>query len=236
MTTIKDLKGALETIEKQLGRPFSSHDNLMSAFVHPSYINENRSPKLESYERLEFLGDAILGHIVSHWLYLFFEKEAEGELSWMRGSLVDAKSCAHYLKALRLDHFILLSKGEAANEGKGRDTILSDVFEAVLAALFLDAGMEGVEAFFKAKLKPLIEERLQTLSKNPKMVLQSHLQKETQSLPIYEVIGEEGPQHEKRFIVQVTHQGQVLGEGTGLSKKEAQIEAARQAITKLGLK
>ena len=235
MHSIKTLKDKLLEIENRIGINFKCQDLLIPAFVHPSFINENRSHKLESYERLEFLGDTVLNLLVSGFLYSFFDKAQEGELSWMRASLIDAKSCAYYLKRLELEAFVLMSKGEANNEGKGRDTILSDVFEAILGAIYIDSGMAQAALFFKQKIEPIIAEKLDNLSKNPKMVLQSHLQKLDQSIPTYEVIREEGLDHQKRFVVTVSHGGKILGEGVGSSKKEAQYEAALQAIEKLGL-
>ena len=235
MRLIKNLKSKLFEIEKKLGVTFTDQDLLFRAFVHPSFINENRSPKLESYERLEFLGDSVLGLLVSHWLYKVFPKASEGELSWMRASLVDAGSCATYLNILDLHTYILTSKGEGSNVGKGRYSIFSDVFEAVLAAIYIDQGMEQTERFFKAHMEPVLEKKIKTLSQNPKIVLQSYVQKLDHTIPQYTVISEEGPEHEKRFVVAVSHGEEFLGQGSGLSKKQAQYEAAKQALIKLGI-
>lgn len=235
MHSIKSLKDKIFEIEKKIEISFSNQELLVSAFVHPSFINENRSPPLQSYERLEFLGDSVLNLLVSQWLYSFFQSAPEGELSWMRACLVDAKSCATYLEMIGLEAYILTSKGEKQNQGKGRLTIFSDVFEALLGALYIDSGMEGAQAFFQKKIRGVLEEKVKNLSKNPKMVLQSYLQKLDQSIPQYLVVMEEGPEHEKKFMVRVSHGDCVLGEGSGFSKKDAQMEAAKQALIKLGL-
>lgn len=236
MSSIKTLKSQLDEIEKKLGIRFKSPTNLIHAFIHPSYLNENRSPKLQSYERLEFLGDSILGVLISRWLYHFFPEAPEGDLSWMRASLVDAPSCAMYLKGIGLDSYVLTSKGEENNQGKGRDTILADVFEAILAAIYLDSGMSGVLDFFGQRMEKALELRVHSLQKNAKIVLQNYIQKLDGSIPRYEVVKEQGPEHEKLFIIAVFHRHQELGRGSGQSKKQAQIEAAKKAINKLGIK
>ena len=235
MQSIQSLKDKIFEIEKKIETSFENPKLLLCVFVHPSYINENRSPKIESYERLEFLGDSVLNILVSQWLYATFPAAPEGELSWMRASLVDGRSCVTYLRFIEIETYILTSKGEENNRGKGRETIFSDVFEALLGAIYVDGGMGKVNCFFQKKILGMLEEKVKTLSKNPKMVLQSYLQKLDQSIPTYSVISEEGPEHEKRFVIRVSHGDRVLGKGSGFSKKEAQVEAAKHALKQLGL-
>lgn len=233
MKTYRQIEEHIEEIEKVLGCTFKEKSVLLRAFVHRSYFNEHRGSVEAHNERLEFLGDSVLGLLVSDYLYKKFPEHPEGELSHMRSYLVDAASCAQLVMSLGLDEWILLGKGESMNQGKGRDSILADLFEAVLGAIYLDGGLDEARRFFFSHF----EEKLDTLVLQPmrnwKAELQDWTQKMYQMAPTYEVLEEKGPDHCKLFHVGAFIGKKLLGEGMGHSKKEAETEAAKQAVERL---
>jgi ribonuclease-3 len=179
---------------------------------------------------LEFLGDSILGFMISEYLYRSLPDVPEGELSTLRARLVEASSCIAYIQKLQLERYLLLSKGERMNGGRGRDTILSDLFEAILGAIFLDGGFDATKRFFFTKFKEDIDAILSEPFKNPKAALQDLCQKKFQHAPYYKVLSEKGPDHDKVFKIVVLVQEIELGHGEGTSKKEAQNAAAKNAL------
>jgi ribonuclease-3 len=231
--SIDQLKKALPLLEAKLGHTFYDKDLLLTAFLHRSYLNEHKEIILNHNERLEFLGDTVLGLIASELLYLRFPHYKEGDLSFLRSRLVDANSCVAYLKTLDLDAYILLGKGERMNDGRGRDSILADLFEALIGAIYLDGGYEPSKRFFLDHFTSEIEAIIETPVSNYKALLQDYAQKNFQQQPLYQVLKEEGPDHSKLFEVAVLVNDQILGIGTGSSKKEAQQEAARSAVEKI---
>lgn len=237
MNDMQEFLGIADQIEDKLGYCFANKELLALAFTHCSYVNESRVPLCHN-ERLEFLGDSILGLIVSHYLYLEFPDIPEGDLSTIRARLVEANSCVFYIQKLDLEKYLILGKGERMNDGRGRETILADLFEALLGAIYLDGGLMAAQKFFFESYKSDIDQILQAPIKNVKALLQDYCQKNFQQTPSYQVTGEKGPDHSKQFQVSVYIQDVELGSGEGPSKKEAQLEAAKnalQCLTKAGV-
>jgi len=212
---------------------FSARKLLEEAFTHRSYANEHRGEGISCNERLEFLGDSVLSLVVSQWLWQRHPDAEEGVLTRWRSQIVDASACAAYAEHLGLGEFILLGKGERRNVGRGRQTILADLFEAVVAALFLDGGLGAAENFILKKCEPLFHERLSEPESNYKALLQDMLHRYHVESPEYIVADEQGPAHAKVFKVDVYHRGELLGSGTGCNKRQAQQGAAKDAIDKL---
>jgi len=235
MNTYDQIQKALPIIESQIGYIFKDKSLLSLAFVHRSFTNENRGVIDTNNERLEFLGDAILGLMVSDFIYSHLPHQPEGELSYLRSRLVEASACALYLKKLDLDRFLMVGKGESMNAGKGRDTIIADLFEAIIGAIYLDGGIKAVRSFFFDNFEQQVLEIIEKPHRNWKAELQDFCQKNYQKPPEYIVLGEEGPDHLKTFFIEANLDGKLLGKGQGTSKKEAEQEAAEDAIHNLGL-
>ena len=219
-------------IEKKIGYKFQDSSLLVLAFVHRSFINEHRS-LTEHNERLEFLGDAVLGGIVSEFLYQRFPLISEGELSYLRSRLVEANSCVNYLQQLNIASYLLLGKGEQMNGGRGRESILADLFEALIGAIYLDGGIAAAKTFFLGLFSLQIEKILKTPLCNWKALLQDYCQKKFHSPPVYQVLNESGPDHDKVFEVAVLIDNQEISRGRGSSKKEAQQAAAASFVKQL---
>lgn len=234
MNTYDDLKKRVPLIEAQIGYRFKDKSLIELAFIHRSFTNENRDVVDGHNERLEFLGDAILGLIVSDYLYTHLPDRPEGELSYLRSRLVEAPACTLYLQKIDLEQFLRVGKGEAMNEGKGRGTILADLFEAVIGALYLDGGIEVARTFFFDHFEGEVEEIIAKPHRNWKAELQDYCQKDQKRPPEYIVTKEEGPDHLKTFYIEVMLGDEKLGAGRGSSKKEAEQAAAENAIKKLG--
>lgn len=222
----------IESIEKKLGVAFHDKNLLELAFIHRSYVNEHKDIK-EHNERLEFLGDSILGLIISEYLFKNLPLTREGELSFLRSRLVEAKSCAYFVHKLGVSDYILLGKGEKQNEGKGRLSIQADLFEAIMGALFLDDGFEACKRFFFFHYLDDVQKILKMPTQNWKALLQDLSQKNFQEMPIYNVIESLGPDHNKSFTVAVFIKNKVVAEGSGYSKKEAEQQAASRALRTL---
>ena len=218
-------------IENKLGYVFRDRSLLILAFIHRSFINENRSVNQHN-ERLEFLGDAVLGVLISSYLYQHLPSTPEGELSYLRSRLVEASSCVEYVQTLQLSSYLLLGKGERMNDGRGRETILADLFEAIIGAIYLDGGIEAANDFLFKNFTPKFEKILATPLRNWKAVLQDFCQKKFQKTPVYHVLHAAGPDHSKTFEMAVCIEEKELGRGKGLSKKEAQQAAAADALSR----
>lgn len=205
---------------------------LEEALTHSSYANEHRNYHVKDNERLEFLGDAILDLIISEYLFKKYPDMPEGDLSKMRASLVCEGSLAKMAKKMHLGQFILLGKGEELTGGRERASILADAFEAVTGSLFLDGGFEHARGFIHETLVAEVEqtESIEALYTDYKTLLQEAIQKVSMSPIHYEVVGEEGPDHDKHFYVEVFHEERSLGRGIGKSKKEAEQDAAKKAL------
>ncbi len=204
------------------------------AFTHRSYLNEAKE-KVASNERLEFLGDSILSYVVSQHLFREYSQFEEGTLTNLRSLLVNTKNLAENAKELSFGDMLKLSKGEEDSKGRQNQSLLADSFEAFIGALFLDQGYDEVDNFIQntvlKKAKTLAEKR--TL-KDPKSLLQEHVQSNKQKSPVYTVIKEEGPAHAKTFTIGVYVEEKLLGTGSGKSKQQAEEQAAVKALEKVG--
>ncbi len=221
-----------KVIEARLKYHFRTPYLLFLAFVHRSYVNENKGIK-EHNERLEFLGDSVLGLIIAEYLYEKFPHLPEGELSQLRSRIVDAPSCMQFFQKLSLGEFILLGKGEALSDGRGKESISADVFEALIGAIYLDGGFLEAKKFFLEEFSQDIESVLKNPSQNFKAQLQDYSQRIYQKPPLYKVMKEIGPDHAKTFYVAVFVGDKQIAEGTGSSKKEAEQKAAELALQQI---
>lgn len=234
MINFEILQKKLPEIETHLGYTFTNKELLCLSFIHRSYVNENKHVTQHN-ERLEFLGDSVLGIIIAEYLFALLPDTAEGELSYLRSRLVEAGACTRYAEVLNLKRYLIMGKGERTNDGRGRESILSDLFEALVGAIYLDGGLHAAREFLFAKLQGQFEEILKTPIQNWKAILQDYSQKKHQKPPIYSLVSETGPDHSKIFEVTVSINDEDVGIGQGESKKEAQQQAAKDAITKLNL-
>lgn len=221
----------MKTIEERIGYTFQNKELLKKALTHTSYAYENN---IESNEKLEFLGDSILEFISSKYLYNNYPELKEGEMTKVRATVVCEKSLYKVAKMHDFSDFLYLGKSEKKMGGKERPAILADSVEAVIAAIYLDGGIEETEKFIIESLKEDIEIATKHVGdKDYKTVLQEKLQEHGDVKIEYELIKEEGPDHNKSFEVQVSCNGRILAKGQGRSKKEAQMKAAQKALEKL---
>lgn len=221
-------------IDLRLGLKFKDEGLLQEALTHRSYLNENKKSHLISNERLEFLGDAILSLIVSHFLYQKFSSFPEGDLTNLRASLVKTKTLAMVAQKLGLGDYLLLSKGEEEGGGRKNQGILADTFEAVIGALFLDSGLVITTDFVKRHLLPLLPEIIEKEAfRDYKSLLQEKVQREKKVAPVYRVLKTTGPDHKRIFTIGVYVTKEEAGRGSGYSKQEAEQEAAKAALEKL---
>lgn len=235
MNHIEELLSKVPAIEQKLNYCFSNKSLLVLAFVHRSFFNEHRGLVEQHNERIEFLGDSVLGLIISDYLYAHLPTEPEGYLSHLRSHIVEAGSCAQLLSQLDIAQYVLLGKGERMNDGRGRETILADLFEALIGAIYLDSGMDAAKEFFFSHFSERLEEHLKEPLRNWKAELQDYSQKKHQRPPVYKIQKESGPDHSKIFHVIACIDDVDIGEGTGSSKKEAEQAAAEDALKKLGV-
>lgn len=217
-----------KSLEEELGYEFRDKKLINQALTHTSYANEN---KVESNEKLEFLGDAILEVTISKYLYKNYPNLREGEMTKVRASVVCEKSLYEIAKKHNFSEFLNLGKSEIANHGKERPAILADSVEAVIAAIYLDSSMENAEKFILNNLKQSVEIASKHVGmKDYKTVLQEKLQTGGAVNIEYITIEEKGPDHDKSFTVELKVNGQVKTYGTGKSKKEAEMQAAKKAL------
>jgi ribonuclease III len=219
-------------LEKNLGLEFKNKDLLITAFCHRSYLNEHPDFHLPHNERLEFLGDAVLELIVTEYLYTKYPEKNEGELTNWRAALVNAKILSDLARELRFNDFLLLSKGEEKETGRGRQYILANTFEALIGSIYLDQGYEVTKGFVE---KNLIERKLpeiieKGLFKDPKTRFQEEAQERVKITPTYKVLEEWGPDHAKHFLVGVFLGEELVAKGEGPSKQEAEQDAAENAL------
>ena len=218
----------LEELEKKLGYTFQDRKLLEHALCHSSYANERHWDRLENNERLEFLGDAVLELITSEYLYKNYPKMPEGEATRTRASIVCEQTLALCARDLGLGDWLRLGKGEELTGGRDRDSITSDAMEALLGAVYLDGGFANAKEFVHHFILNDIEHK--KLFYDSKTILQEQIHSETEVPIHYELIKEEGPDHNKRFTVQVLLETEVLGTGCGRTKKAAEQEAAYRAL------
>ena len=222
----------MEALEEKLGYRFANRALLENALTHSSYANENRAKGVQSNERLEFLGDSVLGMVVADYLYRTHPDLPEGDLTRTRAALVCEESLAEVAQVLELGAYLKLGKGEEAGGGRTRPSITADAVEAVLAAVYLDGGIGSARKLIQRFILDKEEEK--SASRDYKTALQELVQRESGQVLQYHLTGEEGPDHDKRFFVEVTLNGAPIGAGQGRSKKEAEQMAAQAAIEKLG--
>lgn len=227
------MKTMEQLLMERIGYVFTNEELLTNALTHSSYANEaNRG--LNSNERLEFLGDSVLGFVTARYLY-GRETGPEGQLTKIRATLVCEKALCSYAKKLRLGECLLLGKGERLNGGADRPSILADAFEAVIAALYLDGGLEQAEAFLLPFLEEERSQQCRAHFKDFKTTLQEIIQQNPGERLEYVVRSESGPDHDKTFVMEVHLNSNIIGTGRGRSKKEAEQLAAREALRLMGV-
>jgi len=224
----------MKSFESKIGYIFRDKSLLSLALTHTSYANEAKRNKNHN-ERLEFLGDSVLSIIVSEYLYKNLSHMPEGELSKTRAALVCEKSLAGFAREIDLGEYLLLGKGEAVNGGKERDSILSDAFEAVIAAMYLDGGIETAREFVLSFVSKNVDKHnVSSPFVDYKTLLQEIIQQNKEEKVEYVVVDESGPAHDKSFAVEVHLNSNVIGRGTGKSKKIAEQLAAKEALELMG--
>ena len=222
----------IKDLEAAIGYRFQNITVLQNALTHSSYANERWHNSLKSNERLEFLGDSILGMVVAEYLYKNFPDRPEGELTRMRADMVCEKTLASVAARINLGHHLMLGNGEEQGGGRSRDSILADAVESVIAASFLDGGMAAARSFIEKFI--LVEVPVRKMhNADYKTALQELIQQKKNQTLSYALVGESGPDHDKRFEVEVSLNGRVIGTGTGSSKKRAEQMAAQSALENL---
>lgn len=224
----------MEELQKSLNYKFKNPDLLKEALTHSSFANEHKGKGIKCNERLEFLGDSVLSLVVSEYIYRQCPDFPEGELTKLRASLVCEDSLYNFAKQINLGKYLILSRGEQHNKGAQRPSILSDAFEAVIAAIFLDGGKEPAADFILSFVIPEIKKYKKHPAKDYKTTLQEIIQKNPGELLEYVLVGESGPDHNKHFVVEVHLNSNVIGKGGGKSKKQAEQQAAREALELMG--
>jgi len=219
----------------QIGINFNQPKLLEQAFIHRSYLNEHRDYELEHNERLEFLGDAVLELVVTDYLFGKYPERSEGELTSFRAALVNTVTLSETADALKLNDYLLLSKGEARDNGRARQAILADTFEAVIGAIYLDQGYASARDFIARQLFGKTEEIVKkNLWQDPKSVFQEKAQENMSITPSYQVMKAVGPDHNKRFTIGLYLANELVAEGEGHSKQEAEQEAAQKGLVRKG--
>ncbi len=232
-------QSAISCLEQEIGYTFENKNVLREALTHSSYANELRARKqnAECNERLEFLGDAVIAAIVSEYLYREYPDLPEGELTSRRKAVVQSSALASYARRIGLGEYLYLGNGEEKNNGRERQSTLENAFEALIAAIFLDAGAQGMDVV-RSFLLPFIVRELQEnyspISVDPKTELQQLVQQTEGDCLEYVVVGESGPDHNKLFTVVARLNSNIIGRGTGRSKREAEQNAAMEALRLFG--
>lgn len=224
----------MEALQKKIGYFFKNPDLLKEALTHSSFANEHKVQHIKYNERLEFLGDAVLSIVVSDYIFKNCPELPEGELTKLRASLVCERSLYGFAKQINLGNYLILSKGERHNGGADRPSILSDAFEALIAAIYIDGGMEPASEHILNFIVPAIKNTKKKPINDYKTTLQEIIQKNPGEQLEYVVVDEKGPDHNKHFVVEVHLNSNVIGKGGGRSKKEAEQQAAREALELMG--
>lgn len=212
---------------------FENKDLLDQALTHRSWVNEHKGRR-PSNERLEFLGDAILEFIVSREIYNFLPDKEEGFLTALRANIVNTQALAEVAQKLELGQAIFLSKGEEESGGRQNISLLADSVEAIIGSLFIDGGISKAEEFIRENILDDLSQKASQPLKDSKSLLQEYVQSKSLPTPKYKVVKEEGPDHDKRFEIEVSIDGKAWGRGEGKSKAIAEQEAARQALSQKG--
>ena len=221
----------LESLETAIGFSFKNKNFLKEALTHRSYLNENPAWPISHNERLEYLGDAVLELVVSEALFKKFPKAPEGQMTVLRAALVNYQMLGSVAADLHLDDFIFMSRGERGDTSKAREVILANAIESLIGAIYLDAGLEAVERFTGQFILTRLPEILDTKSyRDSKSELQEIIQEKLKITPTYGVLEETGPAHQRTFRIGVYFGDELIAEGTGASKQEAEVEAAKKAL------
>jgi ribonuclease-3 len=233
-TRVVRLRDEFDELQTRIGYRFRDRGMLEHALTHKSRAAEDASGGVADNESLEFLGDAVLGLVVADALFHQYPDYDEGQKSKVKAAVVSTQSLARHAERLRLGEHLILGRGEEKTGGRFKQALLADGYEALIAALYLDGGLEAAETFLRRELKDALDEgSAQSFVRDYKSALQERLQALGRPLPEYRVSGEAGPDHRKTFSVEVVVNGEVLGTATGRAKKEAEQEAARLALIKL---
>ena len=223
--------------EKELGFEFKDKSLLKQAFIHRSYINENKQSELNHNERLEFLGDAVLELVITDFLYKKYTDKDEGHLTAYRSALVNAVTCSDIATELSMNDYLLLSKGESKDTGRARQYILANTLEALIGAIYLDQGLDTAESFIERNFMPRIEDIVADKSFiDAKSLFQEKAQEFDGVTPSYKTVKETGPDHEKKFTVGVYVGKELVANGEGKSKQDAEQDAAQKALEVRGWK
>lgn len=224
----------IEDLAQKLAVSFKNIELLQQAVTHRSYLNENRSYKLDHNERLEFLGDAVLELVVTEYLYENYPNP-EGELTSWRAALVNGEMLSEIARSLGVDEFLLMSKGETKDTGRARVYLLANAMEAIIGAIYLDQGYEAAKKVILDYVVSRLDDVLQNRRHmDPKSYFQERAQETARVTPSYQVIKEWGPDHDKHFTIGVYLGGELVAEGNGCSKQEAQREAAKNGLAAKG--
>ena len=228
------MQNNLRKLEQFIGHDFNNHDLLKQAMTHPSFLHENIETDIKDYQRLEYLGDAILGMLLAELLYSRYPEWDEGALSRLRSRLAGQDVLADRARSMRLGDYMLLGRGEEQSAGRDKDSILSDVLEALIAALYLDAGLDAARSLI-VKLFDVLAAApdMLALGRDSKSELQEYLSLNGYSHPEYLLTNESGPPHDRQFSFQILVDGLIVSEGQGKSKKIAQQAAAAEALEKI---
>lgn len=218
----------LKELEERISYQFQDKQLLKQAVTHSSFANEQKINKHDDYERLEFLGDAVLELVSSEFLFQENKQMTEGQLTRMRASIVCEQALAYCAREFGLEEFILLGKGEEMTGGRTKDSIISDTMESIIGAIYIDNGMEEAAAFIHRFILSDLEHK--KLFYDAKTILQEHVQQKNAGSLHYVTVREEGPDHDKLFIVEVRIDDRKIGEGSGRTKKAAEQQAAYEAL------
>lgn len=224
----------LGDFEKKIGYTFKNKKLLQTALTHSSFANEVKEKRCENNERMEFLGDAVLGIIAAEYLYFHKSNVPEGELTRLRAMMVCEKSLHEFSLQIGLGQYLRLGRGEENSGGRERSSILADAFEAVVAAIYIDGGFEPAKKYITSFADKFFSTRIKTNLNDYKTMLQEIVQKNHGERLEYVLVEEKGPDHDKEFVVEVHLNSNVIGEGRGGSKKEAEQMAAKEALSLMG--
>lgn len=232
-SSLQSLLEHMKEFETRIGYSFKDSQNLLLALTHSSYANENKAEKLKSNERLEFLGDAVLNIVISEMIYKKYSHLSEGEMTKARANIVCETSLMKCANEIDIGNYLLLGKGEELTGGRTRASILSDAFESLIGAIYLDGGMKSAGSFIRRIMKRLVSDSVNgVFFLDYKTQLQEIVQKNGEVRIAYEIVEEKGPDHNKLFKSQVRIGDRIMGAGEGKSKKEAEQNAAKSALQK----
>ncbi len=224
----------LAALQNRIKVKFKEKSLLNNSLIHRSYVNETGNGKIDDNERLEYLGDSVLGLIINEYIYNRFYDYPEGDLAKIKSAVVSETTLAKIARELNLGSFLLMGKGEELSGGRDRTSILANSFEALIGAVYLDAGLKNCRKFVLSLLKKDIE-RIDSMTylRDPKTTLQEYVQKKFKERPVYEVVEETGPDHRKEFIVKLVIDGKEAARGKGSSKRKAEMYAAETVLKQI---